>query len=86
MDVNGFREERGDENIYRPFLQSLSLNELIKSTSKMNETKDDLSSIECILCDETFNLVEDKKELLTHLIMSHKLVISDVNKISEFSK
>jgi hypothetical protein len=87
MDIDEISEENvGNGNIYRPFLQPLSLNELKKLATPIEETNIDLNSTKCLLCEETINLLENKKEFLTHLIISHKLVISDVENIAEFSK
>ena len=73
-------------HLYRPFLQSLSLNESKKGTASTEEKYTDLTITNCLLCDEKFNIIDNKKEFLAHLIMSHKLVISDVNSIPEFDK
>ena len=87
MDIDEISEENvGNGNIYRPFLQPLSLNELKKLATPIEETNIDLNSTKCLLCEETITLLENKKEFLTHLIISHKLVISDVENIAEFSK
>ncbi|XP_028173320.1 zinc finger protein 277 [Ostrinia furnacalis] len=37
----------------------------------------------CVLCDEKFSLPTAEKQLLTHLFMKHRLVVSDVNKIAD---
>ncbi|XP_014371254.2 zinc finger protein 277 [Papilio machaon] len=37
----------------------------------------------CILCDEKFVLPEYEQQLLTHLFVSHRLVIADVNQIPD---
>lgn len=85
MDTN--MDQSANNNNYHPFLQSLSLNELKKRTpSQLNDIIDDLNNVDCLLCDIKFNLLENKKEFLAHLIVSHKLVISDVDNIAEFSK
>ena len=86
MDIDEITEVNEDN--YRPFLQPLSLNELKKPSPPIEEKNDDLNSVKCLLCEETFNLFgkDNRKAFLAHLIISHKLVISDVDNIAEFNK
>lgn len=83
-----------NENNYRPFLQALSLDEC-KRKSRTDSSCNSIDSnsqefnniIECLLCEQKFDLNNiSKKEYLAHLIVKHKLVISDVDNIAEFSK
>ncbi|XP_049876377.1 zinc finger protein 277 [Pectinophora gossypiella] len=40
----------------------------------------------CVLCEENFVLPANEKQLLTHLFMEHRLVIADVNQISDLNE
>lgn len=46
---------------------------------------DEPKNCTCILCDEKFLLPEYEQQLLTHLFVSHRLVIADVNQIADLS-
>ncbi|CAG9788873.1 unnamed protein product [Diatraea saccharalis] len=39
----------------------------------------------CVLCEDKYSLPTSEKQLLTHLFMKHRLVISDVNQIADLS-
>ena len=61
---------------------------LIDFTSKQELSKLEINSeYECLLCNQKFNLVEENiKTYLAHLLVVHKLVISDVDQIGDFEK
>lgn len=44
---------------------------------------DETSECFCVLCDEIFILPAAEKQMLTHFFMEHRLVIADVNQISD---
>ena len=44
------------------------------------------SSLPCLMCDETFDIVSTKEELLRHLLTAHQLVIADVNLVANFRR
>lgn len=47
---------------------------------------DEPKNCTCILCDEKFVLPEYEQQLLTHLFISHRFVIADVNQIADLSE
>ncbi|CAB3234309.1 unnamed protein product [Arctia plantaginis] len=47
---------------------------------------EELVEVSCLLCDEVFTLPEHEKQLLTHLFMTHRLVIADVNQIADLKE
>ncbi len=61
---------------------------LIDFTSKQELSKLEINSeYECMLCHQKFNLIEENfKTYLAHLLVVHKLVISDVDQIGNFEK
>ena len=61
---------------------------LIDFTTKQELSKLEINSeYECLLCSLKFNLVEENtKNYLAHLLVGHKLVISDVDQIGDFEK
>lgn len=62
----------------------LNLFDLIKNQLK----KPEITKIECLLCDNNFDLIQsiDLKLYLAHLLSEHLLVISDVDHIGHFAK
>jgi hypothetical protein len=61
---------------------------LIDLTTKQELSKLEINSeYECFLCSQKFNILdENNKTYLTHLLIAHKLVISDVDQIGDFEK
>ncbi|RVE47337.1 hypothetical protein evm_008018 [Chilo suppressalis] len=46
---------------------------------------DEPEECQCVLCKEKYILPSSEKQLLTHLFMKHRLVISDVNQIADLN-
>lgn len=62
-----------------------------KPLNLVNLNHKDLSKVdnefyECLICNEKFELNETFKNYLAHLLIQHKLVISDVEQIGDFKK
>jgi hypothetical protein len=66
-------------NIYPQSLSELKL----KKLKKVNQDEID---VECLLCDQKFDISDEKKSYLAHLIGSHQVVIADVKLIGHFKK
>lgn len=62
-------------------LEPLSLPETIPNAVQESTS----SLLPCIFCEECYPS-EDKKDLLRHMILDHKLVISDVKLIVDFRR
>lgn len=77
--------ENKSEKISNKFnLHPQSLSELkSKNLSKISEDELD---VDCILCDQKFDINDDKKLYLAHLISAHQVVIADVKIIGHFKK
>lgn len=45
-----------------------------------------LSTCDCVLCNETFDLSTGNDDLLRHLLLSHKLVIAEVHLIADLKR
>ena len=43
-----------------------------------------VQDIDCLLCQEKFNVPSEQQNFLKHLLSEHKFVIGDVNLISDF--
>jgi hypothetical protein len=65
-------------------LQPLNLADL--NPKENHSGSNDESQFECILCDCSFNLEDDLKKYLAHLLTEHKIVISDVDHIGDLKK
>ena len=61
-----------------------SLYELKLKNSKKKNT--DELDVDCILCDQKYDIDDDKKTYLAHLISLHRVVIADVKMIGHFKK
>lgn len=44
------------------------------------------TSCECLLCSEVFDLRESNDQILTHLLLIHKLVIADIKEIVDLKR
>jgi len=60
-------------------LEPLRLPE-IKEKTPIFEDQD----VECLLCEDSFNIPTEQQQFLKHLLSEHKFVIGDVNLISDF--
>jgi len=65
-------------------LQPQSLSEL--KAKKGNNLSEDELNVDCIICDQKFDINDEKKLYLAHLISAHQVVIADVKIIGHFKK
>ncbi|KAL0871404.1 hypothetical protein ABMA27_005135 [Loxostege sticticalis] len=68
-------------NNEKEFFGPLTLHQ--KSENPTIFRSDEPEECSCVLCDEKYILPTAEKQLMTHLFMKHRLVVSDVNKIAD---
>jgi hypothetical protein len=76
--------KKNDDSEIKP----LHLNEIYSLKLNVQKKAENYKKTACILCDEIFNLSNNNEEklFLTHLIVSHKIVIANANLIGDLAK
>ncbi|XP_060079200.1 zinc finger protein 277-like [Ylistrum balloti] len=70
----------------QPVLETLNLLTLDDRERDCGKEKDMLATITCVLCEEKFDTKEGNNDLLRHLLLSHKLVISEVHHVADLKR
>lgn len=81
--MNKFFKKTMENSPHKSHLHPQSLNEFKLKKVKLNQDELD---VDCLLCERKFDINDDKKIYLAHLIASHQVVIADVKVIGHFKK
>jgi hypothetical protein len=55
--------------------------------AELNKSEDEPKHyLNCLLCEESFNISDEVKSYLSHLLTKHYLLISDIDKIGDLER
>ena len=92
--MDGSLSKELNNNQQKSFLEPLTLSEVkgkhlnqtFNGQHNSNNSNNNENILKCVLCDNEFDIFNDQKDFLAHLLINHKIVIADVKQIGDLRR